>query len=253
MRQLSARLVAWIRKYKVFSQVVVVAGLFVAVAALARDYWDIRAPGLNPNSRPSTSSASTPGSSSSTATVSATTPASSTPTASTPGSSTASHAPPDGTANTVTRTSSAPDPSDVDTLRIFNEFTIEVQPGYGYDLDIARNQDTYTNFGWSADDAGYSYRDLYRTRTGDDILMGVQQPVTANNHNRVILVDRNDSPERCRTLAISGGGNVALQAVTVGSKICVYTRAGRWAMVKITSMPATRQSNLGIQVTVLAE
>jgi hypothetical protein len=83
MRQLGARLIAWIREHKVVSGIyMVMVMLVIPVAGLAMEYWDFRAADPNPNSQPSSSTTLAPQSSSPTGTVSATTPASSTPTAS---------------------------------------------------------------------------------------------------------------------------------------------------------------------------
>jgi hypothetical protein len=131
---------------------------------------------------------------------------------------------------------------------VYNEYPLEVRPGYGYDLDNPPGQDRYTNAGWRTGDPGADRRDLYRTKADADKIGGY--PIGGEDQNRAVLADLDDSPEHCRTFT-TGGGSLALQGLTVGSRICILTTGGRWAMVTITDMPDTRSSDLGVHVTVL--
>jgi hypothetical protein len=144
-------------------------------------------------------------------------------------------------------TSPAPEP------KVFNEFDLALKPAFGYDLDIPPGGNPEKNSGWRGDDETYRHRDIYRTSRTDptDRLQGVQQPVTAtDNHNAVTLVARTDPPQRCR--GVSGtGGNVSVQSLAIGSKICVRTREGRPVMLTVTSTAEGRDGTLGVHVTVL--
>jgi hypothetical protein len=137
----------------------------------------------------------------------------------------------------------------------FNEFDINVQPGFGYDLDIPPGGDPYANFGWQNSDASRPLRDLYRTglKSPVDKVQGLPLPVGSESYNRIVLVGPADRPERCRAFGTSGDGSVPIAALSLGSKVCIRTHSDRWAMLRVTRVPSTNADLLGLHVTVLMD
>jgi DNA-binding SARP family transcriptional activator len=149
------------------------------------------------------------------------------------------------------------DPATADAApvsEVFNEFDLAVHPGIGYDLDIppGRPADWHTSNNPRSPD--YDFLDLYRTsRTapeGENQISGVDVN-GVNVYNAIHLVADTDPPAICRRAPQQGGGNVHMQDLHVGAKVCLRTGENRWAMITVRRMPADRAALIFVHVTVL--
>jgi hypothetical protein len=237
----------WTLQNKLAALAIIMPVAILLVTVLVRDIRD--------NGQAETAAPPTPGSSSSaTPTAAVTTPAS-TPTSPTDrGPDVDSDPEPRGPQPDPPGDIVDPDPVSVDDVR--HRFTVTVTPGMAYDLDIDPGENPLKNSGWSGSDGNYAERDLYRTSKTSESdpntqLQGVQVPVESADFNRVVNVGPTDEPQRCRSLTGAGSDRLRLVNAQVGSQLCVKTRKGRWAMVRISRMPRTPADSMEIRVTLL--
>jgi hypothetical protein len=138
---------------------------------------------------------------------------------------------------------------------VFNEFDLAVHPGIGYDLDIppGRPPDWHaTNNPRSPD---YAFLDFYRTGPRPTTLGGQISGVSLTNNdadfNAIHKLNPDQPATDCLGLPTRTVGNIHLDQLHAGDKVCLHTHENRWAFITVTRMPSEPAALLFVHVTVL--
>ncbi|MBT0773641.1 AfsR/SARP family transcriptional regulator [Kineosporia sp. J2-2] len=129
---------------------------------------------------------------------------------------------------------------------VHSEFDLELQPGVLHDLDVPPGTSTVLPFGQGPQAAR---GDLYRPKGGTDQVQGA--PSAQGAFNQFDLVSEHSTATGCRALLPKAGGNVATAKLRAGSRMCVRTHEGRWALLVVTELPPARLASLYLHVVVL--
>lgn len=133
-----------------------------------------------------------------------------------------------------------------------NEFDLMVMPGVGYDLDILPGQPVSQHAGAKPSTPEYRYLDLYRTWGGEDQLGGVDFR-QINDYNTLTVVPSGADSAYCRALPTGAAGKAVVSRLSVGSQICLNTNDGRWALITVRELPATRLAPLRVHIALAAD
>ncbi|GIH10334.1 hypothetical protein Rhe02_84010 [Rhizocola hellebori] len=132
---------------------------------------------------------------------------------------------------------------------IASQFTLDLRPGWGYDLDVLDPSKTGACAG--GQNLNPECRDLYR-EVSNPRLSGVQKPSGSGNYNEMHYPIANADPKTCLSLTdLTKVGNVPISALSIGSRLCVRTHDSRWAMIEIVTTPPTSADVMRINVTLL--
>lgn len=134
-------------------------------------------------------------------------------------------------------------------------FTLGMQQGHAYDIDVAPGESPYKNVGSEERDRGDDARDLYLSGKSSvpgkwDLYVPEPPQRSVKSDSLTVSADGATDPN-CRRAASAGATNRLTMPgnAAVGAFACLRTTAGRHATVELLSLPDQPGDDLLVKVT----
>jgi hypothetical protein len=136
--------------------------------------------------------------------------------------------------------------------RTLNKFTLVMQRGFAYDIDVEPGASA-ANFGWIENEEADAERDLYLT--GSNPLWKIYVPMRPRRDIKpggLVLIDRTSDPADCSGISqAKGRAFIDSTNASAGDEACLQTGKGRWAMIELIKLPKRETDPVEVEVTLL--